>query len=192
MASLHQSYEVTTAPTDEPIDVNDCKRAARVDTGEEDSLIASWIQEIREAVEIDASICLMPQTLRLNMDGFPDWEIPVRRWPLVAVSSITYVDTGGTTQTVSASDYIVDTTSFPPRIVPAFGLVWPPCREQPRSVKVTFTAGYTSSNAVPELAKQAIRLGVAKRIREREGLFEEEYQRAFDNTVNRLRRFNMV
>lgn len=186
------AYELVTAATTLVVSVNEAKKAARVDWDEEDDLIESYIKEAANAVETDASICLMAQTWRLNLDWFPSWQIQIRKYPLASVSSITYTDTAGTTQTVSSSDYIVDTTSFPPRVVPAEGLYWPTCRDQPRSVKVTFVAGVSSPSSVSPSARQAVLLHVAKRIREREGLNDEEYERAYWNTVNRVRRFDMV
>lgn len=186
------AYELVTAATLKAVDAADCKRAARVDWDEEDSLIEGWIAEATQAVETDASMCLLTQTWRLNLDWFPAWTIELRKYPVQSVSSITYTDTAGTTQTVSSSDYIVDTTSFPPRVVPAEGLYWPTCRDQPRSVKVTFVAGVSSPSSVSPSARQAVLLHVAKRIREREGLNDEEYERAYWNTVNRVRRFDMV
>lgn len=184
------SYEVVTPPEREPVDVSEAKAAARVDTDEDDSVIEQYIREAREAVEIDASMCLMTQTLRLNLDWLPSL-IEVRRYPIQSLT-FAYTDTSGNSQTLSASDYITDFTSFPPRIVPAYGVAWPTVREQPKAVRITFVAGYTSALLVPPSAKQAILLSVAKRIREREGLGEEDYQRAYDSCVNRLRRFNMV
>lgn len=185
------SYELVTPATDLVVSVTECKKAARVDWDEEDNVIEGWIKEAAASVEVDASICLMTQTWRLNMDWFPD-VIELRKYPVASVSSLTNVATDGTTNTVSASDYIVDVTSFPPRIVPAYGLTWPTCRDQPRSVKVTFVAGVSSPANVSAIAKQAVLLSVAKRIREREGLNDEDYQRAYDSKVNQLRRFNMV
>ncbi len=186
------AYELVTAATLKAVDAADCKRAARVDCDEEDSLIEWWIAEATQTVETDASMCLLTQTWRLNLDWFPSWTIELRKYPVQSVTSITYTDTAGTTQTVSASDYIVDVTSFPPRIVPAYGLTWPTCRDQPRSVKVTFVAGYTAPSLIPAAAKEAVMLQAAMRIREREGLNDAEYQQAFDRTVNRLLKFDMV
>jgi uncharacterized phiE125 gp8 family phage protein len=186
------AYELVTPPSMLAVDVNECKKAARVDSDEDDTLVTQYINEATEALEKDASLCLLTQTWRLNLDWFPQWQIQIRKYPLASISSITYVATDGTVTTISASDYIVDTTSVPPRIVPAYGLTWPTCRDQPRSVKVTFVAGYANATLVPANAKQAILLSTAMRIREREGLNDEEYRMAFDRVVNRLRKFDMV
>lgn len=189
---IPQSIDVVTAPTSEPVTLDEAKRAAKVDYTEEDSTITAWIKQAREEIEIDASICLMPQTIRVNLDWFPAWSLLIRRYPITAISSITYVDFDGSTQTISSSDYVLDATSFPPRVEPAYGLLWPNARSQPRSVKVTCTAGFASASLVPEIAKQAIRLRVAMNVKEREGMDFEKYQAAYDGLVAKLRRFNML
>ena len=187
-----QAIDIVTAPTSEPVSLDEAKRAAKIDYTEEDSLVVSWIKQAREEVEQDASICLMPQTVRLNLDRFPSWTIFFRRYPLVAITSITYVDTVGTTQTLSSSYYSLDATSFPPRIEPTYGNIWPTTRDQARSIKITCTAGYASAALVPEIAKQAIRLRVAMNSLEREGLDFEKYEAAYRSVVTKLRRFDVV
>ena len=79
------------------------------------------------------------------------WEITLP--PLQSVSAITYVDADGATQTITASDYLVDSTSTPARITPAYGKTWPTPREQNNAVKVRFIAGYGLASAVPECIK---------------------------------------
>lgn len=190
--NVPQSIEVVTAPTSEPVTVDEAKRAAKVDYTEEDTLVASWIKQAREEVETDASICLMPQTIRFHLDYFPAWEVPLRRYPLNAVSSITYADMNGTTITLSASLYRFDSTTNPPRVEPAYAYTWPVAREQSQSVKITCTAGYTSASLVPEIAKQAIRLRVAMNVVEREGLDFEKYEAAYRTLVGKLRRFDVL
>src|SRR3990167_7420015 len=62
--------------------------------------------------------------------------------PLRSVTSITYVDQDGTTQTLSSTLYTVDSSSEPARITPAYGEVWPSTRDQVNAVTVRFVAGY--------------------------------------------------
>ena len=60
----------------------------------------------------------------------------------VSVTSITYVDLTGTTQTLPTDSYYVDSTSEPARIVPVPGMYWPYTQAYlPGSVQVTFVAG---------------------------------------------------
>ena len=151
---------VSTAPTEEPVSVDECKQYLRVDYNDEDSLFASWIKAARELVEKDSARALLTQTLTLKMDAFPARTIYLERLPVQSVSSIQYVDTSGTTQTLSSSNYVTDLTTEPARIEPAYGLIWPFTRYQSNAVTVTFVGGYSSVATVPEIAKQAIKIMV--------------------------------
>lgn len=84
-----------------------------------------------------------------------NWAISLPLPPVQSVNSITYLDQGGTLQTLSPSQYVVDITGEPARVTPQFGYVWPVTRWQIGNVNIQFTAGYTS---VPEDIQQAILL----------------------------------
>ncbi len=73
------------------------------------------------------------------------------------MTSITYTDNDGVTQTVATSVYNVDATAHPGMVSLAFGQYWPYARRQAASVQVTFVAGYGAASAVPELLKTALR-----------------------------------
>jgi uncharacterized phiE125 gp8 family phage protein len=76
-----------------------------------------------------------------------------------SVSSVTYVDEAGATQTLASSGYQVDVTSLPPRVTPAYGAYWPAARGTTyQAVRVTFVAGYGLAAAVPDALKAAIKL----------------------------------
>jgi len=79
--------------------------------------------------------------------------------PIQAVSSITYVDIGGTTQTWSSSLYDVDIYSKPGRIRPKWGETWPSIRSQMNAIAMTYTCGYGATAAsVPAPIRQAMLL----------------------------------
>lgn len=71
--------------------------------------------------------------------------------PVQSVSSVAYVDTAGVTQPLTVTtDYVVDTSSEPARIYPAYQCSWPSCRGQRNAITVTYIAGYgASGTAVP-------------------------------------------
>lgn len=116
-----------------------------------DPLLGILIKSARQFAEQLLGRYLITQTVDLYLDCFPDWEIKLR--PLQSVTSITYVDTDGVTQTIDANDYMIDANSAPARITPAYGKTWPATREQNNAVKVRFTAGYGAASAVPECVK---------------------------------------
>jgi hypothetical protein len=77
----------------------------------------------------------------------------------VSVTIITYIDTNGATQTLSAALYTTDLPSGPKAregcIVPAYQQVWPQTRHVPNAVIVRFVAGYTGTT--PEMVKLCIK-----------------------------------
>jgi hypothetical protein len=171
-----------TAATEEPLLLQEAKDHCRVDGTEQDGVIAGLITAAREYVETFTRRQLLSATLRLRLDAFPSvcWprdrrddgyrvhegvqfvrpvpQILVPRPPLISVSSITYVDGNGTTQTLSAAAYKVDTDSEPGRITPAYGYSWPTTRAEINAIAITYVAGYATRTAVPASIKQAMLL----------------------------------
>lgn len=121
---------------------------------------SAWIQAARIEAETKTRGVLVTQTWDLHLDNFPGWEMHIPNPPLQSVSSITYVDTDGTTQTLAADQYLVDTKSQPGRITPAFGLTWPTTRAQTNAVTVRFVAGHGAAAAVPENIKSWMKLRI--------------------------------
>lgn len=158
--SEHYRYRRTVEPTIEPVTLEDFKAHARVDYDDQDTVITNQITAARLYCEEYLQRSFITTTWALTMDAFPcDDEIELQRANLIAVSSITYVDTNGTTQTLSSSNYRVDAYGEPPRIEPAYGYYWPMTRNVSNAVTVTFTAGYGATAAsVPQSIKQAILL----------------------------------
>mgnify|MGYP001608735830 FL=1 len=119
-----------------------------------DPLLTMLIKSARAAAETELHRYLITQTLDAYFDAFPAYEddedYTIKLPPLSSVTSITYVDTDGATQTLSASGYLVDAKSEPARITPAYGESWPSTREQNNAVIVRFVGGYGSASAVPQ------------------------------------------
>jgi uncharacterized phiE125 gp8 family phage protein len=161
MDGRHWSLKVTTPSTIEPVseeDLRDYLCLGEVDdpSGSQ-TLLQRLIRSARERCERVTGFALMTQTLTLTLDHFPCGEgeifdgerLLVPRPPLQSVTSISYVDTGGTTQTLGSSNYRVDTASIPGRIEPAWGVTWPSVRDIIGAVTVVYVAGYTARVHVP-------------------------------------------
>lgn len=144
------SLKRTVDPTSEPITPSDVIDHCGIPTHDQDAWLLRAIRAAREFAEIVQHRQFMTATWRLTLDEFPSWEIKVPMPPLQSVSSITYLDTGGTSQTLGITLYTVSADAEPTRITPAYGQVWPSTRYQLEAVKVTFVAGYTSANLIPQ------------------------------------------
>jgi uncharacterized phiE125 gp8 family phage protein len=150
----------TVAPTKEPVTLDMAKAHLRVDDGEEDALIAQIIATAREWCEDFQRRSYVTQTWRLTLDEFPCAdEISIPRPPLASVSSITYVDTNGDTQTLATTVYAVDTDAEPGRVYLKYNQTWPSTRDITNAVTITFVAGYGADDGyVPAKVKQAMLL----------------------------------
>lgn len=97
----------------------------------------------------------LTQTWRQLLDRFPCRDILIDRAPLAEVTSITYVDPNGATQTLDAATYEVENASVETnryaRIRLAYNQCWPSTRCQRRAVTVNCVLGYPTTGS-PALA----------------------------------------
>ncbi len=162
---------LVTAATEDPVSLSDIKLHCRITHNDEDELLLQLVGAATRHVESHLNQQLVTATWRLTLLGFPHCEIIVPRPPLIAVSSITYVDTAGTTTTLSASNYQVDASAKPGRIMPAYSLFWPDTRyETYIAVTINYTAGYGAAEDVPLPIRQAIKLLAAHWYQNRESV----------------------
>jgi len=158
-------YKEMSAPIAEPMTLAQAKLQCIIDSGDtsQDTVIGGYIIAARQYVEKKMQRAIFPRAMRLNLDffPFPDWSGTIDandrhvlygkywhalmiRLPMVAtlsVESITYIDLTGTLQTLDPSQYYVDLTSEPARIVPMPGLYWPYTQSYlPGSVTILYTA----------------------------------------------------
>lgn len=156
----------TAAAANEPVTTAEAKLHLRITHTDEDALISSLIVAARNYVEGLANRPLVQRPYALKLDRFPMFnEIILPSGKVSAVSSITYVDTAGTTQTLSASGYTVETQRLPGSVVlnPSNLTAWPTTRFYAgiSSVTISYTAGYGSTaSSVPQALRQAVLMAV--------------------------------
>ena len=159
--STYLILTIYSKPAVEPLSVVDAKTHLHVTGNDEDTYISALITDAREHVENYTGRALINQTWDLYVDQFPyvGDVITIPKAPLSSVTSITYVDTAGATQTLSSSVYTADTDSEPGRVYAAYNQTFPDIRTQSKAVKVRFVAGYgADGDSVPSPIVQAIRL----------------------------------
>lgn len=177
---------LVTGPTVEPVTLAEAKAHCRVVIAEDDALLSGYIQAARERVEAETRRAIITQTWDQKFDfdwprylGEPDenhrrcWEIGItlQRPPLQSVTSISYVDTQGATQTLAADQYQVvkrNGQSGDGLIVPAYGVTWPQVRDIPDAITVRFVAGYGGLESVPGRVRQAMLLMIGDAYENRE------------------------
>jgi len=119
-----------------------------------DPLLQRFIASARQLAETALGRYLITQTVDAYFDDFPGGcDRRIHLPPLQSVTSITYIDLDGTTQTLVNTEYLVNDKSSPCWIEEAFGKTWPTVRQQANAVRVRFVAGYGSAAAVPACIK---------------------------------------
>lgn len=163
---------VVTAPASEPVTLAEAKVHLRIDTSDEDTLVNGYIAAARQMCELESRRAFVTQTWELSLEAWPEADrLVLPRPPLQSVSSITYVDSNGATQTFSSGDYLVDVASEPGRVILGYGKSWPSATLQPGpSIAVRFVVGYGVAGTVPQMYKQAILLMVGHYFENRENV----------------------
>lgn len=173
-----------TAPASEPVTLAEAKAQLRLDTADDDTLVALLVRAAREQVEGDTGRGLVTQTWELVQSSFAGVDTlelgyrgrqvyagpgtgivlpPTRALPWIelprgkcaSVTNIKYIDTDGNQQTLSPSVYTVDLASVPARVMLAFGQSYPGTREQWDAVVIRYVVGDAAAD-VPASLKQAL------------------------------------
>ena len=158
MPILKQNDSVSVEPTSEPVTIAEARRQCDLDDNYFDEQLQHLIKAARRKVEQDTRRALITQTRVLKMATFPaSIAIELPRTRVASVSSVQYVNTGGSTITFSSSLYALDANHNPPLVVLGYNETWPSVRGHHNDVVITDVAGQAST-AVPETAKQAVLL----------------------------------
>jgi len=152
---------LVTKPTAEPVTLIEAKAHCRIDTSDDDGLIAGYIVAARSWLESQLGP-LMTQTWDITFDYRWPWDgckfilrLPIR--PVQSITSVTYVDENGVTQTLSASLYKAILNTPVAAIEKAYGASWPGVRAQPAAITVRAVCGYgPNPGDIPAHLRQAL------------------------------------
>lgn len=169
MRTFPRARTVVTGPATEPLTVAEAKTHLRVEVSGDDTYIGNLIVRAREVAQRHTQRALMQQTLEAHYDAWPtDGALWVPDPPLQSVTSVKYYDADGVQQTLSSTNYQVDTYSQPGRIDIKAAYSWPALQYGAMvPITVRYVAGYASADAVPGVIKQAMLLMIGKWYEER-------------------------
>lgn len=155
------ALRLVTPPAITPVELATAKLHLRVDINDDDEYIAACIDAAREHIETtELSSALISQTWELVSDSVPGSTIVFPRPPLQSVTSVTFTDVDGNETVVDDGDYLVDTDSWPGRLVLKADKAWPSViLPAIGGVVIRFVAGYGDAPAdVPMPIRQALLL----------------------------------
>ena len=153
---LSSQRSTRTEAVGEPVAVSELKRHLRLDTSDLDDILAGLITAARQVCETDELWqCLLDQAC---VDRFSDFQDPMElHWqPVDSVSSITYVDSDGVTQTLSSDVYELGHVNGVGVVRLKYDQQWPTIRGHEDDVTVNYTAGYGAASDVPVRVRQWI------------------------------------
>lgn len=181
MYALNRSTDATS----EPITLEEAKLYLRVSDSADDEQISVWIKSARNMVEQHTNRQLMTATWDLYLDHFPYSADPILlpKSPVQSITSVTYTDTDGATQTWSSANYAVDIYSEPARLNLAYSVVYPSTRLIANAVRVRYVAGWTTAALVPS----PIRVAMLMHIRMHHDGEEEKARQAIFNLLEPYR-----
>lgn len=154
MYALNRSTDATS----EPITLEEAKLHLRVTDSADDEAISDMIKAARHMAEQHTNRQLMTATWDLYLDHFPYSADPILlpKAPIQSITSVTYTDTDGATQTWSSANYAVDIYSEPGRLNLAYQVVYPSTRLIANAVRVRYVAGWTTAALVPSPIRRAM------------------------------------
>lgn len=187
----------TTAPTleQEPVTVAEARRQCRIADAIDyhDQELRALIAAAREMVENDTGLVCYTGSFTQK---FTDWgggtiELADLR-PVTSITSIAYLDTDGTSQTLATSVYQLETANVKQFIRLKYNQSWPSLRGDTNGITVTYVAGYASVAAIPLMVKQAVLLLIGHWFEHKGlvtvGTIAPELSLSYDAIINRISR----
>jgi uncharacterized phiE125 gp8 family phage protein len=187
------SYKIITAPTAEPVSLQEAKLHLRViaDVADvsphpDDALIESFIIAAREFAEHYTGRALAPQTLEMALHCFPrcGHVIELDMPPVASITSIKYTDTAGTEQTLATSAYSLSQYGESRNVSPAYGTSWPDTQDIPDAVRIRYVTGYT---AAPKAVVSAILLHIQLQYEKLTPHEQVAYEKARDSLLDTVK-----
>lgn len=136
--------KIVTEPTGNVVSLDEVVKHLNGVPSEDYGYVQSLIFSAVAAVESITNRKLLTQTWKAYASAWPYTDHFVLPYgTLQSVSSVKYLDTDGTENTVTATDYIVDIESDPGRVVLGYNKSWPTEELYPSNpIRIEFTCGY--------------------------------------------------
>lgn len=183
---MRTALRLNTAAGTEPVTLQEARLQCRIDGTDEDALLGRLISAARDYCEKTQGRRYVTQTYDYILDDFPYGcdGIVLPLTPAASVTSITYRDTAGDTQTLDSASYrlLRGDVNAPGRVVLKDGYSWPgTVSDEGEAVTVTFTVGEAAAAVSDSVRHQILLLVDYWYSRpETEGTEPRGFQAAFD------------
>lgn len=146
------------------LSLDEAKLHLRIDHEGHDLILPGLIEAAQTSIEQDTGRAILPQTWELRLPAFePRIELP---WPRIrltagAITSLSYVDAGGTTRTLSAGTGYQVEEGEPALLLPPYDGAWPDTKGVPNAVTIRYECGSWST---PPQVDESLKLAVIYRL----------------------------
>ena len=143
------------------VSTTELKLFAKIDEADDNALVTALNATATDYVCDRMQRAFVTETWELSLDAWPLNGCPIElcRVPAFAITSMSYIDTDGASQTLASSQYTLDDKAEPAAIYRAYNITWPTVRNVVNAITVTFTVGYgTDASSTPEKFKEIIKL----------------------------------
>lgn len=170
----YESYRITSAYTDLPVTLDRVRQHLRnEDLNYDDEYVIGLIRGCAKTIEQHYGLSLLSQTYvetHREFPGFSSRAIELRVHPIVAITSIQYLDADGTTKTWDSAEYYSGRYLNASFVAPKIGYEYPSTvADRAGAVTITYTAGFgTKASDVPNDIQTALLLMIGKLYTNRE------------------------
>jgi uncharacterized phiE125 gp8 family phage protein len=130
-----------------PVPIDLLRTRLRIEVEDDDALLASLAIAAGELIEKQTGLALASSTRTAKLKPWRRWCAPVQ--PMASVTSVTYVDPAGSTQTLPTAEWYVDETDE----LPVLLFDTTASTKENTYATVTYVAGYT---VIPHALQQCI------------------------------------
>lgn len=144
--------KIITAPTTEAISETELLQQLSIDDATGVNLTI-YRQAAREYYESCTGRTMHETEWEWVMDAFPGGNTIVlpRATPLISVTSVTYLDSDGTENTLAASKYVINTWDVLGSLTLAYGEQWPSFTAYPVApIRIRYKAGIETASPITE------------------------------------------
>jgi uncharacterized phiE125 gp8 family phage protein len=144
---------VIPEPREMAVTIEMARTAARVNGTALDDEIKVHVGTATTEAEHYTGLVFIDRTYRITLDSLVgDIEMPVS--PAREVVNFIYTDENGDLQELDPADYMLDETTQPGFLIPAFGKAWPVTRSVAKGVQIDVVCGFGPTPAtVPDAVK---------------------------------------
>ncbi|HEY8580911.1 MAG TPA: head-tail connector protein [Beijerinckiaceae bacterium] len=149
------------APAVEPMTLAEAKAWLRVDTTDEDAVVAALIVAARQRVERATRQALIAQTWRLVWDAWPSGDLPIPLTPFMSLVALRVYAANNVAAVIAPATYVVDPDPLGARV----RFLSPPAApgRVVAGVEAEVVVGYaTAAAGLPAPLLHAVRLLVAR------------------------------